>query len=197
MTDDQQISLITEIAGCRICAAHLPHGCRPVVRFSDTSRVLIIGQAPGTHVHESGVPWDDASGIQLRKWTGIGAAVFYDPAQVALVPMGFCYPGKGSGGDLPPRRECAPAWHSRILAVLPPDRMTLLVGSYAQARYLPGEKAVTLTQRVRAQDHLAAGKISLPHPSWRSAGWMKNNPWFEEETLPMLRDAVATQLAGR
>ena len=129
-------SLIAEIRDCRVCADVLAAGPRPIVQFSATSRIVIIGQAPGTRVHESGVPWDDASGERLRDWTGLSPAHFYDPAIVALVPMGFCYPGTGSSGDLPPRSECAPLWHERVLALLPADRLTLLVGQYAQSRYL-------------------------------------------------------------
>lgn len=184
-------ALLAEIRACTVCAAHLPAGPRPIVQFSATSRIVIIGQAPGTRVHESGIPWDDASGARLRDWTGLSSADFYNPAQVALVPMGFCYPGTGSSGDLPPRPECAPLWHDSVMAHLPEDRLTLLVGSYAQERYLPGAKQQSLTDRVR--DHAAFGPafFPLPHPSWRSTGWMTRNPWFEREVLPALRTAIA------
>ncbi|QYJ08524.1 uracil-DNA glycosylase family protein [Qipengyuania flava] len=168
----------------------MPHGVRPVVQFSPTARLLIIGQAPGSKVHESGVPWDDASGDRLREWTGLTKAQMYDPARVALVPMGFCYPGKASGGDKPPRPECAPRWHARVLDTLPADRLTLLVGTYAQAHYLPESRKLSLTERVRGyRDHLPR-VLPLPHPAWRSAIWMRKNPWFEAEVLPALREAI-------
>ena len=185
------MSLADEIAGCSACAAHLPHGVRPVVSFSSTARLLIIGQAPGSKVHESGIPWDDASGDRLREWTGLSKAQMYDPAQVALVPMGFCYPGKAEGGDKPPRRECAPLWHDRVLAELPAERLTLLVGAYAQAQYLPQTKSLSMTERVRSFRDYLPGVIPLPHPAWRSTLWMRRNPWFADEVLPVLRDAVA------
>jgi uracil-DNA glycosylase len=163
------------------------------VQFSPASRIVIIGQAPGSRVHESGVPWQDDSGDRLRAWTGLTAAEFYDPARVALVPMGFCYPGKGSSGDLPPRPECAPLWHERILATLPDRRLTLLVGSYAQAHYL---KTKNLTDAVRDYGVHGPDFFPLPHPSWRSGIWMKRNPWFEKDVLPALRKAVRRALGG-
>jgi uracil-DNA glycosylase len=164
------------------------------VQFSASSRILIIGQAPGTKVHASGVPWQDDSGDRLREWTGIAPGEFYDPAKVALVPMGFCYPGKAAGGDAPPRPECAPRWHERILEHLPKDRVTLLVGSYAQERYLPKDAGETLVDRVRAFARFAPAVFPTPHPSWRSVGWQKRNPWFEAELLPNLRDAIRRRL---
>jgi len=182
-----------EIGACQICAAHLPHGPRPVVQFSASSRILIIGQAPGSKVHASGVPWDDDSGERLRDWTGLTREDFYDPEKVALVPMGFCYPGKASGGDKPPRPECAPQWHERVLATLPKKRLTLLVGTYAQAAYLPETKQLSLTERVRRSTEFAPF-VPLPHPAWRSTIWMKQNPWFAAEVLPKLRRAIAQQL---
>ncbi|WFL77503.1 uracil-DNA glycosylase family protein [Altererythrobacter arenosus] len=187
-------ALRREIADCRICEAHLPHGCRPVTQFSASARVLIIGQAPGTKVHASGVPWDDASGDRLCEWTGLTREQLHDPAKVAIVPMGFCYPGKASGGDKPPRKECAPQWHERVLEVLPPDRLTLLVGTYAQAHYLPDTAKLSLTERVRHwRDYLPF--VPTPHPSWRSAIWMKQNPWFEAEVLPVLRSRIAAAIS--
>lgn len=180
-------ALRTEIAACRVCAASLAAGPRPIVQFSATARLVIIGQAPGTRVHESGIPWDDASGERLREWTGLDTSEFYDPARVALLPMGFCYPGTGTSGDLPPRPECAPLWHDRVLAALPSDRLIILVGSYAQARYLPSTKGVSLTERVRSADAYLPDYLPLPHPSWRSTGWMSRNPWFEAKILPMAR----------
>lgn len=192
LSDDA--SLLREVSACTFCAPHLPLGPRPVVQFSATARILIIGQAPGTKVHASGVPWQDDSGDRLREWTGLGPNDFYDPSKVALVPMGFCYPGKSAGGDAPPRPECAPRWHERILDILPPDRLTLLVGSYAQERYLPKDAGKTLVERVRAFERFAPTVFPTPHPSWRSIGWMKRNPWFEAELLPRMQDAIQDHL---
>jgi uracil-DNA glycosylase len=194
MALDAQSALRAEIAACRVCAPYLAAGPRPVVQFGATAEVLIIGQAPGARVHASGVPWDDDSGERLRAWTGLGKPDFYDPAKVALMPMGFCYPGKGKSGDLPPRRECAPLWHEAILALLPADRLTLLVGSYAQAYYLRQAAGLSLTERVRAFNTFGPAVFPLPHPSWRSVGWMKRNPWFEAEVLPPLGQAVRERL---
>ncbi|MEE9434353.1 MAG: uracil-DNA glycosylase family protein [Sphingorhabdus sp.] len=194
MTADSIAALRAEISACTHCAAHLTAGPRPVVQFGSKARILIIGQAPGTRVHESGVPWDDASGERLREWTDISPANFYDAGKVALMPMGFCYPGKGKSGDLPPRPECAPKWHQSILDHLPADRLTLLVGSYAQSAYLPSAKRQTLTERVRGFRSFGAGTFPLPHPSWRVTGWMKRNPWFEAEVLPALKQAVRSRI---
>jgi uracil-DNA glycosylase len=187
-------SLRQRIAACTLCAAHLPLGPRPIARFSATSRLLIIGQAPGTKVHASGVPWDDDSGDRLRDWLGIDRATFYDEARVAQMPMGFCYPGRAAGGDAPPRRECAPKWHDAVLGVLPKDRLTLLVGVHAQARYLPQLKRLSLAERVRrfGEDWPF---VALPHPAWRSRLFMRAHPWFEAEVLPELRARAATALA--
>jgi uracil-DNA glycosylase len=186
-------SLIDEIRACTVCSAALPAGPRPVVQFSPDSRLVIIGQAPGSRVHESGVPWQDDSGDRLRDWTGLSPAEFYAPAKVALMPMGFCYPGKGRSGDLPPRPECAPLWHGRVLATLTACRLTLLVGSYAQTHYL---KTRNLTEAVRDFRAHGAGFFPLPHPSWRSGLWMKRNPWFEKDVVPALRKAVRRALGG-
>lgn len=186
-------ALRVRIAACTLCAAQLPLGPRPVARFSPTSRMLIIGQAPGTRVHASGVPWDDDSGDRLRGWLGVDRDVLYDEARVALMPMGFCYPGKTSGGDAPPRRECAPRWHGEVLALLPPDRLTLLVGAHAQAAYLPATRRWTMTERVRHWDTFG-DLIPLPHPAWRARIWMGRNPWFETEVLPPLRARIAALL---
>jgi uracil-DNA glycosylase len=190
-------TLLKEIRACTVCAGALKDGPRPVVQFASTARVVIIGQAPGARVHASGVPWDDPSGHRLRDWTGLGEDEFYDPARVALVPMGFCYPGKGASGDLPPRPECAPLWHERIFGVLKERRLTLLVGSYAQARYLQrhGKRKPSLTEAVRDFESQGPGLFPLPHPSWRSGIWMSRNPWFEAEVLPALRSAVRKALA--
>ncbi|QPC99669.1 uracil-DNA glycosylase family protein [Qipengyuania soli] len=185
------MSIQREIAACTLCAEHLPHGVRPVTSFSPTARLLVIGQAPGSKVHESGIPWDDASGDRLRDWTGLSKEQMYDPAKVALVPMGFCYPGKASGGDKPPRPECAPRWHDLILDILPQDRLTLLVGTYAQARYLPEARKLSMTDRIREFRQFLPCFLPLPHPAWRSTIWMRRNPWFEAEVIPELRQAVA------
>lgn len=197
MTDPQTshaaAALREAVAACRVCAAHLDAWPRPIVQFSPAARILIIGQAPGSKVHASGVPWDDDSGNRLRDWLGISPVDFYDPAKVALMPMGFCYPGKGPSGDLPPRPECAPLWHDRILALLPADRLTLLVGSYAQARYL-NDGGQSMVDRVRAGLESFGSIVALPHPSWRVVGWMKRHPWFADELLPKLKQAVDARL---
>ena len=188
--------LYDDIAACRVCAAHLPAGPRPVVQLGATARLLIIGQAPGSKVHASGIPWEDASGARLRTWLGIDAETFYDANQVAMMPMGFCYPGAVSGaGDLPPRPECAPLWHGRVRDALPDIRLTLLIGQYAQQRYLASARRPTLTETVRAADEFLPRYMPLPHPSWRSTGWMRRNPWFESEILPRLRAVVADALS--
>nr|WP_246484598.1 uracil-DNA glycosylase family protein [Marivibrio halodurans] len=186
--------MLASVRGCRLCADHLPLGPRPVVRMRETARLLIIGQAPGTRVHESGVPWDDRSGERLRDWLCLDPAAFYDESRVAIMPMGFCYPGRDAkGGDKPPRPECAPAWHDALRAHLPDVALTLLVGAYAQKRYLGGRDS--MTARVRDfRRHLAAGFLPLPHPSWRTTHWQKRNPWFDTEVLPELRARVAALL---
>ncbi|MEP0191351.1 MAG: uracil-DNA glycosylase family protein [Erythrobacter sp.] len=191
---DAVAKLHAEIKACTLCEKHLPLGPRPIVQFSKNSRILIIGQAPGTKVHESGVPWDDDSGDRLRDWLGLAKDDFYGPDRIALMPMGFCYPGKAKGGDAPPRKECAPQWHERILALLPKDRLTLLVGAHAQAAYLPATKKITMTERVRRNDEYGS-VIALPHPAWRVRMWIAKNPWFEDITLPSLRRKVRTALA--
>ncbi len=186
-------ALRRRIAACTLCAKHLPLGPRPIARFSPTSRLVIIGQAPGTKVHASGIAWDDDSGDRLRGWLGLDKATFYDTAKVALVPMGFCYPGKASGGDAPPRRECAPHWHDEIFALLPADRLTLLVGTYAQNAYLPATRRLTMTERVRQFGEYGT-HIALPHPAWRSRIWMAKHPWFETDILPPLKNRIAARL---
>ncbi len=183
--------LLDQVRACRVCEAHLPLGPRPVVRLSPSVRLLLIGQAPGTRVHESGVPWDDASGERLREWLNIAPVDFYDETRIGIMPMGFCYPGVlPQGGDRPPRAECAPLWHDALLAALPAVRLTLLIGSYAQARYLGRG---TMTALVRDQPGMPRF-FALPHPSWRTVGWAAKNPWFGAETIPALRDAVAAAL---
>lgn len=188
-------SLLAEARACRLCAAELPLGPRPVIRASRTARLMIVGQAPGTKVHETGIPFNDPSGDRLRDWLGIGRETFYDESRIAIVPMGFCYPGRDPrGGDRPPRRECAPLWQAPIRAALPAVELTLLVGLYAQAFYLESGRKGSLTETVRAwRDYLPAF-LPLPHPSWRNTGWLKKNPWFEAEVLPELKRRTASLL---
>lgn len=186
--------LLDEIRACRLCEAHLPLGPRPVLRASPTAQVLIVGQAPGTRVHASGVPWDDASGRRLREWMGVDDATFYDAARIAIVPMGFCYPGRAGSGDAPPRRECRTTWHPRPHPLLPDVRLTLLVGQYAQAYGLGDRRKPSLTGTVRAWREYLPDAIPLPHPSPRNVGWFKANPWFEGDVLPALREGVRALL---
>lgn len=186
--------LLDEIRRCQVCAGDLPLGPRPIVQAAAGARILVIGQAPGSKVHASGVPWQDQSGDRLREWMGVDDPVFYNPARIALVPMGFCYPGASEGADRPPRPECAPLWHDRLLAALPALRLTLLVGIHAQQYYLGDQPRMTMTDTVRAFATLGQARFPLPHPSWRSTGWMRRNSWFEAEVLPALRARVQAAL---
>lgn len=189
------LPILTEIAACTLCKGKLPHAPRPVLSGHDKARLLIVGQAPGRRVQESGIPWSDASGKQLRIWLDIPPEVFYDSEKIAILPMGFCYPGTGSQGDLPPRPECAPAWHARLLAAMPQIRLSLLIGSYAQAYYLKGEAHRTLTETVRHWQDYQPAYFPLPHPSPRNRLWLRRNPWFEQDVVPALRQAVKAALA--
>ena len=180
-------NLLDQISKCTICASDLPYGPRPVVQASPKSKIAIIGQAPGRRVHESGVPWDDPSGNRLREWLNVDNATFYDPDYYALIPMGFCYPGSGKSGDLPPRPECAPEWHNKLLDRMPDLKLTLLLGQYAQRYYLKDRMGKNLTETVKKYREYLPEFIPLPHPSPRNIRWFKNNPWFEEEVLPLLR----------
>jgi uracil-DNA glycosylase len=189
-------SLLAAIRACRACAGELPLGPRPVVQAGAGARLLIVGQAPGARVHASGVPWDDASGARLRDWLGLAPAQFYDPAQVAIVPMGFCYPGRGRGGDLPPRRECAALWQDDLLARLPRIELTLLIGRYAQQHHLGAARKESLAATVAAWAEYAPRHFPLPHPSPRNTAWLQRHPWFERELLPHLRERVREALAG-
>lgn len=182
--------LLVQVRECRQCAAHLPLGPRPVLRAHADARVLIVGQAPGTRVHASGVPWNDPSGDRLRTWMGVNREAFYDEHLFAIIPMGFCYPGKGRSGDLPPRPECAPLWHHRLLGQLPKLRLTLLVGQYAQRYYLGSDAKKTLTETVLAWRDYQPRFLPLPHPSPRNTLWLRRNPWFEAEVVPALRDKL-------
>lgn len=190
MNDLILADVLDDARSCQLCASHLSHAPRPVVRAAAGARLLIIGQAPGARVHASGIPWDDPSGDRLREWLGVNRGVFYDESQVAIMPMGFCYPGKGRSGDLPPRPECAPRWHTRLLSCLPNIQLTLLIGQYAQRYYL-GRQYSTLTAAVREwREHLPQ-YFALPHPSPRNHSWLRNNPWFESDVLPQLKRAAS------
>ncbi|HDY7969080.1 TPA: uracil-DNA glycosylase family protein [Vibrio vulnificus] len=181
--------LLTQIRACQVCASALPLGANPVVQAHSEAKILIIGQAPGTKVHHSSIPWNDASGNRLRAWLDIEKQTFYDPKQIAIMPMGFCYPGRGQSGDLPPRKECAPLWHEALLKHLPNIKLTLLIGQYAQNRYL-SNKPKTLTETVQNWQAWLPDYLPLPHPSPRNTLWLRKNPWFEEQTVPYLRQQV-------
>jgi uracil-DNA glycosylase len=185
-------AVAAEARACVHCAAHLPLGPRPVFRVSPTARLLIIGQAPGTKVHATGIPWNDPSGERLRGWLMMDREQFYDTSRIAIVPMGFCYPGRlPNGGDAPPRPECAPLWQAKLLSAMPAIRLSLLVGGYALTHFL-GKGP--MTDRVRAYRDYLPMYFPLPHPSWRTTGWERNNPWFQAEALPALREAVTAVL---
>ncbi len=188
-------ALLMEIRACRVCAAALPLGPRPVIQAGATARLLIVSQAPGTRAHRSGLSFDDRSGDRLRDWLGIDRACFYDRSRIAIMAMGLCYPGvDGKGGDRPPRPECAPLWHPRLLPLLTEIRLTLLVGAYALRRY--AGRASEMAEAIR---HGIAGRhelLALPHPSWRNTGWLRRYPWFEAETLPALRTRIRALFAA-
>ncbi|MEK6664748.1 MAG: uracil-DNA glycosylase family protein [Pseudomonadota bacterium] len=188
-------TLLTEIRACRVCEAHLPLGPKPVLRASITARVLIVGQAPGRRVHETGIPWNDPSGDRLRIWLGMTREQFYDTRHIAIVPTGFCYPGSGPRGDAPPRPECAPLWHPQLKALMPHIRLTLLIGQYAQAYYLQTRRKKSLREIVQAYRDYLPEYLPLPHPSPRNQLWLKQNPWFETEVVPILKARVAAALA--
>lgn len=189
--------LLAEIRACRICEAHLPLGPRPVLQASADARILVVSQAPGRKVHETGIPFNDISGRRLREWMGVDDTVFYDRRRVAIVPMGFCFPGTGKGGDLPPRPECAPTWHPRLLPRLTQLQLTLAIGHYAIKGMLGKRRRRTLTDTVRAwREYVDDGVLPLPHPSPRNQMWLKRNPWFAAELLPELRRRVAHALDG-
>jgi uracil-DNA glycosylase len=179
-----------EASACRVCRKNLPVEPRPVFRVAREARLLIVGQAPGRRVHESGVPWNDPSGDVLRDWLALERETFYDTSRVAIVPMGLCYPGTVAGSDLPPRPECAPLWQPRFAAALPKIRLTLLVGSYAQAFHLGAARKPTLGETVKAFREYLPRYFVLPHPSWRNRAWIARNPWFAKVVIPELRKRV-------
>ena len=188
-------ALLARIHACRLCAAQLPLGCRPVLQASPDARLLIVSQAPGRKVHETGIPFNDPSGDRLRDWLGIDKPAFHDAQHIAIVPMGFCFPGTGKSGDLPPRPEGAPTWHPQLLPRLQQVRLTLAIGQYAQAGLLGDARGRTLTDTVLAwREHLDRGLLPLPHPSPRNRLWLARNPWFEVELLPELKRRVAEAL---
>lgn len=182
--------LLADARACTLCAAELPLGPRPVLRAGPGARLMIVGQAPGTKVHATGIPFNDPSGDTLRAWLGIGRDTFYDESRIAIVPTGLCYPGKGPSGDAPPRRECAPRWHPPIRAALPDIRLTLLIGAYAQAYYLGAARGRTLAETVKNWRAYLPDFLPTPHPSPRNRLWLRKNPWFEAEVVPELRRRV-------
>jgi uracil-DNA glycosylase len=187
-------TLLTTIRQCSVCAQHLPNPPKPVIQAAPSSRIAIIGQAPGQKVQNSGIPWDDQSGKELRRWLNVTEEQFYKPSLFALVPMGFCYPGRGKSGDLPPRPECAPLWHQKLLEQMPNIQLTLLFGHYAQQRYLGARYQATLTDNVRNFRLFLPAYLPLVHPSPRNKIWQKRNPWFEKEVIPELQGIVQAAL---
>ena len=183
-------ALISDVRACRICEEHLPLGPRPILQVDPRARILVAGQAPGRRVHESGIPFDDASGDRLRDWMGIAKEDFYDASKIALVPMGFCYPGTGPSGDIPPRSECAELWHSRLLSQLKTVRLTLVIGQYAHKHRLAEGRKTSLTKTVEAWEEFTPANLPLPHPSPRNNRWLKKNPWFESDVVPYLQQRV-------
>lgn len=183
-------TLLTEVRACQHCATHLPYAPNPILRASITARLLIVGQAPGIRVHTTGLPWNDPSGDRLRDWLQMDRETFYDTTHIAIIPTGLCYPGKGQRGDLPPRSECAPLWHPRLLACLPNIQLKLLIGQHAQRYYLQKQAKATLTETVRAWCDYLPIYFPLPHPSPRNILWFQKNPWFKEIVIPALRQQI-------
>jgi len=187
--------LLKEINDCRLCEDHLPLGPRPVLQADSQAKILIAGQAPGRKVHETGIPFNDASGDRLRDWMGIDKSIFYDGSKIALVPMGFCYPGTGKSGDLPPRPECAEAWREQLLKTLPKIELILVIGQYAHKYHLGNKQKKNLTETVKSwREYWKKGLLPLPHPSPRNNRWLKTNPWFSSDVLPRLKKQVALLL---
>jgi uracil-DNA glycosylase len=187
-------SLLKAVRGCRACEAHLPLGPRPVLRAGKTARILVVGQAPGVRVHTTGIPWGDPSGERLRAWMGVNTDIFYDESRIAIIPMGYCYPGRGNDGDMPPRRECASLWLDHLLAKLPQIELTLLIGQYAQRHFLASRRKPSLAETAKAWREYAPQYIPLPHPSPRNQPWFKRHAWFEEQLVPMLQSRIKTLL---
>lgn len=192
---DTSLPVLTQARGCTVCAPHLPRGPRPLLAGSNRSCLLIIGQAPGQAAHDSGIPWNDRSGDRLREWLGLSREQFYDPSLVALMPMGFCYPGKGRAGDAPPRPECAPLWHPRLLETFRRVRLTVYVGRYAFDRYL-SQEFDTQTDAIRASVALLPSRLALPHPSPLNNRWLAKNRWFEPDVVPAVQRGVIAALSG-
>ena len=190
-------SLLAAVRDCRICEAQLPLGPRPVLRAAETARILLVGQAPGVRVHMTGIPWDDPSGERLRKLMEVDKDVFYDESRIAIIPMGYCYPGRGTGGDMPPRRECAELWLDHLLAKLPRIELTLLIGWHAQRHYLGHRRKSSLAETTKAWREYAPRYIPLPHPSPRNTPWLQRNSWFEQQLLPELRVRIGALLARK
>ena len=188
-------ALLAAVRGCRACAQDLPLGPRPVLRAGKTARILIVGQAPGARVHATGIPWGDASGERLRAWMGVEKNVFYNESRIAIIPMGYCYPGRGKSGDLPPRRECAQLWLDLLLDRLPQIELTLLIGQYAQRRFLGNRRKASLTETTREWQEYAPKYFPVPHPSPRNTSWFRSNAWFERKLLPELRARIGAILA--
>jgi len=190
MTELSLVDLLAQVRACTHCDSSLPLGANPVLSMESSARILVIGQAPGTRVHATGIPWNDPSGDRLRQWMGVDRDTFYDAKRIAIMPMGFCYPGKGKSGDLPPRPECAPLWHERLLAQLPEIKLTLLIGNYAQQYYLD-RRHKTLTDRVAAWPQYLPDYLPLVHPSPHNTYWLQQNPCFEQDLVPELRKLIA------
>lgn len=188
-------AILAAVRACRVCEAVLPLGPRPVLRAAASARILVVGQAPGLRVHTTGIPWDDASGERLRGWMGVEPAQFYDESRIAIIPMGYCYTGRGKGGDLPPRPECAALWLPHLLARLPQIELTLLVGQYAQRHFLAHRRKPSLTATVRARQDYAPTFFPLPHPSPRNQPWFVKHPWFDRQVVPMLRARIESLTA--
>lgn len=187
--------LLANIRACEVCKEYLPLGPRPIVAAHPNARIVIIGQAPGIKVHQTGIPWDDASGKQLRTWMNVDDETFYDPSKIALVPMGFCYPGKGKSGDLPPRPECAPLWHDKLLSKMPNLKLIILIGTYAQNYYLGNAAEKNLTETVKNYTAYLPKYFPLPHPSPRNRFWLTKNPWYVENVIPELQKKTKEALS--
>ncbi|WP_222982345.1 uracil-DNA glycosylase family protein [Flagellimonas meishanensis] len=188
--------LLSQIRNCTVCSHHLPLGPRPIVAANPSAKILIIGHAPGTKVHGTGIPWDDPSGKQLRSWMGVSNETFYDETRIAQMPMGFCYPGKGKSGDLPPRPECAPKWHQSLLNLMPKTGLIILIGQHSQLYYLKEQRNRNLTETVKNYRDYLPKYFVLPHPSPRNRFWLSKNPWFESEVLPELKTEISKYLGS-